>query len=173
VTPTAELQLIRADHAPALLAFEVENRAYFAASVPDRGDAYFAHFSARHQELLAEQAAGVHLFHVLGRTWRPDNRERVNLFDIDRADGSADLGYTAWPSEPPGTALATAGVHQVCELAVTRYGLVTLHARCRTENAAISALSWPGPGFTTGRTDHPQWSAGYHLRPAPAGPSER
>ncbi|GHO42298.1 hypothetical protein KSX_04610 [Ktedonospora formicarum] len=32
-----ELQLVRLDHAPALLAFERENRAYFAAVIPDRG----------------------------------------------------------------------------------------------------------------------------------------
>ncbi|MEV4065036.1 hypothetical protein [Nonomuraea dietziae] len=37
-----ELQRLRSDHASALLAFERENRAYFAASIPDRGDAYFA-----------------------------------------------------------------------------------------------------------------------------------
>jgi hypothetical protein len=30
-----ELELLRLDHAPALLAFERESRAYFAASIPD------------------------------------------------------------------------------------------------------------------------------------------
>lgn len=38
-----EMQLPRPAHAPALFAFEQENRAYFAASIPDRGDGYFAH----------------------------------------------------------------------------------------------------------------------------------
>ncbi|MGV9688018.1 hypothetical protein ACWDUX_02730 [Streptomyces sp. NPDC003444] len=33
----AVLERLRSDHAPALLVFERENRAYFAASVPDRG----------------------------------------------------------------------------------------------------------------------------------------
>src|SRR6266567_4665539 len=33
-----DLQLVRLDHAPALFAFERENRAYFAASVPDRAE---------------------------------------------------------------------------------------------------------------------------------------
>jgi hypothetical protein len=37
-----ELELLRLDHAPALLAFERENRAYFAASIPNRGNEYFA-----------------------------------------------------------------------------------------------------------------------------------
>ncbi len=44
----AALERLRPDHAPALLAFERENRAYFAASVPDRGDAYFTDFDARY-----------------------------------------------------------------------------------------------------------------------------
>jgi ribosomal-protein-alanine N-acetyltransferase len=43
-----ELEFLRPDHAPALLAFERENRAYFAASIPDRGDEYFVQFDARH-----------------------------------------------------------------------------------------------------------------------------
>jgi [ribosomal protein S5]-alanine N-acetyltransferase len=36
------LQRLRRDHAAALLAFELESRAFFAASIPDRGDDYFA-----------------------------------------------------------------------------------------------------------------------------------
>jgi ribosomal-protein-alanine N-acetyltransferase len=47
--PDAELQLLRADHAQALLGFETENRAFFAASIPDRGDDYFANFYAWHR----------------------------------------------------------------------------------------------------------------------------
>ncbi len=60
-----ELRRLRADHIPALLAFERENRAWFAARVPDRGDDYFAHFEERIHALLAEQEAGVCHFHVL------------------------------------------------------------------------------------------------------------
>jgi ribosomal-protein-alanine N-acetyltransferase len=60
-----ELQRLDVHHAAALLRFERENRAYFARSVPDRGDDYFAGFTARHAALLAEQAAGRHHFHVL------------------------------------------------------------------------------------------------------------
>lgn len=59
-----ELQLLRPDHAPALLAFERENRAYFAASVLDRGEDYFARFDERHRALLAEQEAGVRMWTV-------------------------------------------------------------------------------------------------------------
>ena len=56
--PMLDLQLLRLDHAPALLAFEQENRAYFAAVIPDRGDEFFTEFDMRHAQLLASQAAG-------------------------------------------------------------------------------------------------------------------
>jgi len=60
-----ELQRLRADHASAVLAFELENRAYFAASISDRGDAFFERFDDEHTALLAEQEAGAAAFHVL------------------------------------------------------------------------------------------------------------
>src|SRR5947209_3198222 len=40
--PMPDLQLVRLDHAPALLAFERENRAYFAAGIPDRAESRWA-----------------------------------------------------------------------------------------------------------------------------------
>jgi ribosomal-protein-alanine N-acetyltransferase len=40
-----ELQRLRADHAPAVLAFELANRAYFATFISDRGDEFFDHFT--------------------------------------------------------------------------------------------------------------------------------
>ncbi len=49
----------------AVLSFERENRACFAASIPDRGDEFFEHFADRHHELLARQEAGTCIFHVL------------------------------------------------------------------------------------------------------------
>ena len=127
-----ELQLVRLDHAPALLAFEQENRAYFAAVIPDRGDEFFAEFDARHAELLAAQAAGTDYFHVLVA----ENGEvlgRLNLFAV--ADGSADLGYRI-AQKAAGRGLATAAVRQVRELAAARYGLTSLRAKVTTDNPA-------------------------------------
>ena len=43
-----ELQRLRADHAAAVLAFELANRGYFAASISDRGDEFFDQFAERH-----------------------------------------------------------------------------------------------------------------------------
>ena len=60
-----ELQRLGAGHAPAVLAFELASRAYFAAFISDRGDAFFDEFTERYRALLAEQEAGICVFHVL------------------------------------------------------------------------------------------------------------
>ncbi|WP_406481580.1 GNAT family N-acetyltransferase [Streptomyces sp. NBC_01615] len=130
------LQRLCLDHAPALLEFERENRAYFAASIPDRGDAYFARFDARLDELLAEQAAGVCHFHVVV----DDSGAvlgRVNLVDV--ADGSAELGYRI-AERAAGRGLATAAVRELCALAVSEYGLSTLRAITTVDNAGSRAV---------------------------------
>ena len=130
VLSVATLELLRTDHAAALLAFELENRAYFAASVPDRGDDFFAHFADRHAGLLAWQAAGTDYFHVLVR----DGGEvlgRVNLTRI--ADGCGELGFRV-AEKATGRGLATDGVRQVCALAAKEYGLTRLRARATNDN---------------------------------------
>src|ERR1700738_1033492 len=63
--PMPDFQLLRLDHAPALRGVERETRAYFAASVPDRGDEFFAEFDTRYAQLLAWQAAGTDYLHLL------------------------------------------------------------------------------------------------------------
>jgi [ribosomal protein S5]-alanine N-acetyltransferase len=125
------LERLRPDHAPALLAFERDNRAYFARSVPDRGDDYFAHFAERHQALLAEQAAGVCHFHLV--VVDGEVLGRVNLVDV--ANGSAELGFRM-AEKATGRGLATAAVREVVELAATTYGLTSLTADAAVSNAA-------------------------------------
>ncbi|GAA1903485.1 GNAT family N-acetyltransferase [Streptomyces durmitorensis] len=131
-----ELQRLRADHAPALLAFERENRGYFARSVPDRGDAYFAEFAAWHAALLAEQAAGTCHFHLL-----VDGEGavlgRVNLVDV--ADGEPELGYRV-AERAAGRGLATDAVRRLCELAEADYGLTAMRAATYADNARSRAV---------------------------------
>ncbi|MEY9932795.1 ribosomal-protein-alanine N-acetyltransferase [Catenulispora sp. GP43] len=126
------LELVRADHSDALLAFELENRDYFAASIPDRGDDYFADFAARHAQLLRWQEQGTDYFHVLvtdtGRI-----AGRVNLVEV--ADGSAELGYRIARASA-GQGLATAAVAEIRKLAATTYGLTTLRAKVTLDNPA-------------------------------------
>jgi [ribosomal protein S5]-alanine N-acetyltransferase len=130
------LERLRPDHARALLAFERQNRTYFAASVPDRGDDFFAGFDARHAELLAEQAAGMHHFHILA-----DDAGavlgRFNLLGVE--DGSAELGYRV-AERAAGRGLATSAVRDVCALAFAEYGLTVLRARTTVDNVGSRAV---------------------------------
>ncbi|MER6070123.1 GNAT family N-acetyltransferase [Streptomyces sp. NPDC001817] len=131
-----EIQLLRPAHGPALFAFERENRAYFAASIPDRGDDYFARFDERHRALLAEQEAGHCYFHLLVGAGG-EVLGRMNLVDV--ADGGAELGYRI-AERAAGRGLATWGVREICDLAAHRYGLMALRARTTLDNAASRAV---------------------------------
>lgn len=127
-----ELERLRADHLDALLAFERTNRAYFARSIPDRGDAFFAEFPARLQALLDEQDAGVCHFHVV----LDEDGEligRMNLMDAE--GGTAELGYRVAESAS-GRGVATAAVREVCRLSTTAYGLTGITARVTLDNVA-------------------------------------
>jgi ribosomal-protein-alanine N-acetyltransferase len=131
-----ELERLRPDHAAALLTFERENRAYFAASIPDRGDDYFEDFAELHRDRLAEQATGQCHFHVL----IGDGGEvlgRINLIDV--ADGRADLGYRI-AEKAANRGLATRAVAQVSTLAAAEYGLTRLRAAVTLDNAASRAV---------------------------------
>ena len=134
--PMPDLQLLRLDHASALRVFEQENRAYFAASVPDRGDEFFAEFDKRHAQLLALQAAGTDYFHLLV-TEHGEVVGRVNLIEV--GDGAAELGYRI-ARKAAGQGLATAAVRKVRELAATAYGLSRLRARVTLDNPASSKV---------------------------------
>ncbi|MER7396212.1 GNAT family N-acetyltransferase [Streptomyces sp. NPDC000151] len=127
-----ELKRLHARHAPAVLAFELANRAYFAASVPDRGDDFFDRFADRYNALLAEQEAGICAFYVLVAE---DGAVlgRFNLVDIE--ERTADLGYRV-AQHVAGCGVATATVQELCRLAAARHGLHTLRAAAAHENAA-------------------------------------
>lgn len=127
-----ELQRLHTDHAPAVLAFELANRAYFAASVPDRGDAFFDQFTERYSSLLAEQEAGICVFHVLVGA-DGSVLGRFNLVDIE--EGTAVLGYRV-AQHVAGRGVATATVRELCRLAAARHGLRTLRAATTVDNAA-------------------------------------
>ena len=126
-----ELQRLTAGHAPAVLAFELANRAYFAASISDRGDDFFEQYADRHSALLAEQEAGHGAFYVLVAE-DGSVLGRFNLYDLE--DGTARLGYRV-AQQVAGRGVATAAVRELCGLAAARYGLRTLKAATSRENA--------------------------------------
>jgi [ribosomal protein S5]-alanine N-acetyltransferase len=127
-----ELQRLRADHAAAVLAFELANRGYFAASISDRGDEFFDQFAERHSALLAEQEAGIGAFYVLVA----EDGSVLGRFNLVFArDGTAKLGYRV-AKHVTGRGVATTTVRELCRLAVARHGLRTLKAATARENAA-------------------------------------
>ena len=127
-----ELQRLHAGHAPAVLAFELANRAYFAASISDRGDEVYEQFTDRHSASLAEQEAGINAFYVLVAE-DGSVLGRFNLYDLE--DGTAKLGYRV-AQHVAGRGVATATVRELCRLAAARHGLRTLRAATTPENAA-------------------------------------
>ena len=127
-----ELQRLRADHATAVLAFELANRAYFATLISDRGDAFFDHFSEQYHALLAQQEAGTCALYVLvGEDGTVLGR--FNLYDLK--DGTAELGYRV-AQHVAGRGVATAAVQELCRLAAARYGLRRLRAATTYDNVA-------------------------------------
>jgi ribosomal-protein-alanine N-acetyltransferase len=127
-----ELQRLRTDHAAAVLDFEVTNRAYFAESINDRGDAFFADFAEEHRALLADQESGDFAFHVLV----DDNGTivgRFNLFDI--TDSTAVVGYRV-AQHVAGRGVATSALRELIRVAREQYGLRKLRAATSDENVA-------------------------------------
>ena len=127
-----ELELMHAGHAPAVLAFELVNRAYFAASISDRGDEFFDEFPDRHRALLAEQEAGTGAFYVLVAE-DGSVLGRFNLYGLE--DGTAVLGYRV-AQQVAGRGVATASVRELCRMAAERHGLRILRAATSHDNAA-------------------------------------
>ncbi|MYW65402.1 GNAT family N-acetyltransferase [Streptomyces sp. SID8379] len=131
-----ELQRLSPEHAAAVLAFERENREFFAASIPDRGDAYFEHFADRHAALLAEQdEGGVHMHVLVDEDGAVLGR--FNLVDVE--DGSADLGFRL-ARAAIGRGLATAAVRRLLTVAATDYGLTRVTASAARANHASQAV---------------------------------
>jgi len=127
-----DLQPLRADHGPAVLAFELANRGYFAASISDRGDDFYDQFAERHDALLAEQETGTSAFYVLvGEDGSVLGR--FNLYNIK--DGAAELGYRV-AQKVAGRGVATATVRELSQLAAAQYGLHTLKAMTTHDNVA-------------------------------------
>ena len=127
-----ELQLLRADHAPAILEFELANRAYFTRFISDRGDEYFEQFTHHHNARLAEQEAGEGAYYVLVA----EDETVLGRFNLVLVGGGvATLGYRV-AQQVAGQGVATATVRELCVLAASRHGLTTLRAATSDANVA-------------------------------------
>jgi ribosomal-protein-alanine N-acetyltransferase len=143
------LKQLDAGDGPAVLAFELANRAYFARSISDRGDEYFERFADLHDAVLAEQKAGTCACHVL----IDDDGSvlgRFNLYRIE--DGTAELGYRV-AEHAAGRGVATAAVRELCRLAAEQYGLRTLKAGTSLGNVASQRVLAKAGFVPTGPAD--------------------
>jgi [ribosomal protein S5]-alanine N-acetyltransferase len=138
-----ELQRLRADHAPSVLAFELANRDYFAAFISDRGDEFFDKFADRHSTLLAEQDSRIGAYYVLVDE-DGSVLGRFNLFFT--GEDSANLGYRV-AEGAAGKGVATENVQEMCRLAVTKHGLRILNAATTYANIASQKVLTKS-GFT-------------------------
>ena len=143
-----KLQRLHADHAPAVLAFELANRTYFATFISDRGDEFFDQFAERHSAQLAEQDAGISAFYVLVAE-DCSVLGRFNLYAIK--DGTAELGYRV-AQHVAGRGVATAAVRELCRLAA-QHGLRTLRAATSHENTASQQVLIKGGFVPVGPAD--------------------
>jgi ribosomal-protein-alanine N-acetyltransferase len=144
-----ELQRLRADHAAAVRAFELANRAYFAAFISDRGDEFFDQFPERHRAVLAEQEAGKGAFYVLVA----EDGSILGRFNLAfTGNGTAELGYRV-AQHAAGRGVATATVQELCRLAAARHGLHTLTAATTHHNAASQRVLAKAGFVPTGPAD--------------------
>ena len=127
-----ELQRLTGDHLEAVLAFELENRAYFARSVTDRGDEFFETFAERLRALLDEQDAGISCFFVLVER-NGSIVGRFNLYDLE--NGAAEVGYRV-AERVAGRGVATEALSNLCRKAADDHGLRTLTAGTSAANVA-------------------------------------
>ncbi|HEY0774921.1 MAG TPA: GNAT family N-acetyltransferase [Nocardioidaceae bacterium] len=127
--PVSIALLTEADEA-GLLALELENREFFARTVGDRGDDYFAAFPARHARLVAENRDGTSMLFVV-RDHEGRVVGRVNIGDIH--DGSGDIGYRI-AEAASGRGVARTAVRLALEAAAER-GVTRITAATTTDNA--------------------------------------
>ena len=144
-----QLQRLRADHEPAVLAFEQRNRAYFSEFVTDRGDDFYARFGERFRALLAEQESGACAFYVLV----DEDEEVVGRFNLyDLVDGTAEVGYRV-AQQVAGQGVATSALRDLCRIAREQHGLRRLTAGTSEENVASQRVLTNVGFVATGSTE--------------------
>jgi ribosomal-protein-alanine N-acetyltransferase len=119
----------------ALLAFELENRAFFEATINARPPAYYSKDGvARAIEAAIDDAAKDRGYQFLVKSAEGELLGRVNLSGIKRAHfHSGALGYRIDRSVG-GRGIASEAVRQMLEIAFGRLGLKRIEADASVEN---------------------------------------
>jgi len=128
------LEILKEQDAEALFQFECSNRTFFEQSVPSRGEAYYQYenFLQSLGQLLDEHKAGISYFHLL-KNEAGTIVGRMNLVDIDREKGEAQIGYRVGEA-CIGKGVATRGLDLLIKKAVRDYGVSRLYAKTTTTN---------------------------------------
>jgi ribosomal-protein-alanine N-acetyltransferase len=121
-----------ADHA-ALLAFELENRAFFEANINARAPAYYSEEGVRQAIATALTDVAGDLGYQFLIKAGGDIVGRINLRDVDRARGSAVLGYRIAAAQVR-KGYAGAAMRAVLDIAFGRLGLQRIEAGARIGN---------------------------------------
>lgn len=132
--------LVAVGHADrdALLAFELENRAFFEASVKPRAAQYYSqHGVAQAIDAAIDDAAAGRGYQFLIKSGQGDILGRINLRDVEQ--GAAVLGYRIGASHLR-QGHASAAVHAVLAVAFGELGLRRIVAGSRATNPGSIAV---------------------------------
>jgi ribosomal-protein-alanine N-acetyltransferase len=145
----AELRLLGAGDAEAILDFEVTNRAFFTTSISDRGDDFFIRFSEEYDALLAEQESGARAGYLLV----DGDGAILGRFNLVFTEpGVAEVGYRM-AERAAGRGLATEAVVELCRLAASRHSVRTLRAATSHQNVASRRVLTKAGFALTGPAD--------------------
>lgn len=137
---TITIRTLRHDDAPALLDFELQNRAWFARHITARpADVYSPEGIVRHIEecLNAYRQGTMHPSLLLDASGAVVGR--ANLKDIDSAKSSSEIGYRIAECSAGG-GLATLAVRHMQQLAREEWQLKMLEAYVTSHNAASARV---------------------------------
>jgi ribosomal-protein-alanine N-acetyltransferase len=148
------IRALRQDDCARLLEFESAQRAWFERNIEARDEDFYcmAGVAAHIDGFLAAQARGERL-PCVGLDENGRIVARGNLKDIDRAAGTAEIGYRVGENAT-GKGIASAMLRHLVALARTELGLSALTAVITVKNAASARVLEKG-GFVrrAGRTN--------------------
>ncbi|MEJ6001140.1 GNAT family N-acetyltransferase [Paucibacter soli] len=140
MTNAVSLRTLAPHDGPALLHFELENRAWFEQHIEARPEPFYAPqgVQAHIADLLAQhERSEFHPLLIVGA--QGQILGRANLKGIDRQAGCAELGYRIGQAHT-GQGLASLAVREMVRLARERWGLRTLLAFVSEVNPASARV---------------------------------
>ncbi len=154
-SPAVRLQLLGQQHAGSLERFERINRAFFASTIGDRGEDFFARFDELLAARVAENAQGISLLFVLVDASH-EVIGRINVLDIDQPE-LTELGFRI-AEQVQGKGVATRGVTEALDAAAI-LGVTGVMARAAASNVGSQRVLQRCGFAPTGTADAP---AGVH-----------